>query len=51
MDYKRHNMERVQKYEDGISPNDLWRCINCGVVYRNPFRAMLDDVCELPVKA
>ena len=31
-----------------------WRymaLVNCGVVYSNPFRAMLDDVCELSIEA
>ena len=51
MAYKRHNMERVQQYVGINSPGDIWRCVNCGVVYHNPFRAMLDDVCELPIEA
>ena len=51
MAYKRHNMERVQQYVGINSPGDIWRCVHCGVVYSNPFRAMLDDVCELPIEA
>ena len=44
---KRHKMERVQKYElASIRLMTYERCSKCGLVSRNPFRAMLDDMCN-----